>query len=237
MEPAESVVEDLRDIVETYRPYPGARALMVDDPLDVFTGFVGPLYKVTNPPYYVAFIVDKPTPHHLEAAGYMGEGIILHATALGLNTCWVGGFFDSKKASRQVELHNHEEIKAITPVGLAEDEDKRVEHVKQIGVYHKRKTIDRIIKKGSTKPEPWQLAGIEGARLAPSAVNRQPWRFEIDGDRVTLHAESSILTRGNYDMVDCGIAMLHFELRASDAGANGKWTFLDDDRVAEYSLK
>lgn len=237
VEPDKSAIEDLRNIVQTYRPYPGARAIMVDEPLEVFTGFIGPLYKVTNPPYYVAFIVDKQTPHHLEAGGYMGEGIVLHATVLGLNTCWVGGFFDPKKVGKQVEILDHEEITAITPVGLAEDESKRVEHARELGVYHKRKVIDKIISEGSSKPAPWQLAGIEGARLAPSAANRQPWRFEIDGDRVVLQAENSILSRGKYEPVDCGIAMLHFELRANDAGANGEWTFLDDERVAEYSLE
>jgi nitroreductase len=236
-EPDKSLIENVRDIVQSYRPYPGARAVMVDEPLDVFTGFVGPIYKVTNPPYYVAFIVDKRIPHRFEAAGYMGEGIVLHATALGLNTCWVAGFFDPKKVSRQVDMEENEKVTAITPVGLAEDESELVEHAREFGVYRKRLIIDDLIMTGSTEPKPWQFAGIEGARLGPSALNHQPWRFKVEGDRVVLHVRKSFLTQGENAALGCGIAMLHFDLRASAAGANGRWKFLDDEGVAEYSLK
>ncbi|HHY93759.1 MAG TPA: nitroreductase, partial [Firmicutes bacterium] len=32
--------------------------------------------------------------------GYTGEAVVLEATALGLATCWVGGFFRPEVAAR-----------------------------------------------------------------------------------------------------------------------------------------
>ncbi|KKL04715.1 hypothetical protein LCGC14_2613280, partial [marine sediment metagenome] len=45
-----------------------------------------------------------------EEVGYTGEGVILEATALGLNTCWVGGFFKSKSVASLVEIKSNERV-------------------------------------------------------------------------------------------------------------------------------
>ena len=65
-------------------------------PQDVFRGLVGRYGRVNGASHYVAFIGDTSAPLVQEALGYMGEGIILEAAALGLGTCWVGGFFGAR---------------------------------------------------------------------------------------------------------------------------------------------
>ncbi len=49
----------------------------------------------------------------------MGEGIILEATVLGLNTCWVTGFFRPEGVASLVETGSKERILAVTPVDYA----------------------------------------------------------------------------------------------------------------------
>ena len=54
------------------------------------------------------------------------EGVILEATALGLNTCWVGGFYRRDGVLKQVNLEGAERILGITPIGYSKDETDRV---------------------------------------------------------------------------------------------------------------
>jgi Putative TM nitroreductase len=51
--------------------------------------------------------------------GYTGEGIILEATALGLNTCWVSGFFNPESVALLVQIKSNERVLAVTPIGYA----------------------------------------------------------------------------------------------------------------------
>ena len=82
--------------------------------------------------------------------------------------------------------------------------------------------------------EAWAAEGVRLARIAPSAVNRQPWRFELDQGAVTV----SVVGRGAEGSVsrllDVGIAMLHFEVGARLMGAQGTWELLEAPRVALF---
>jgi hypothetical protein len=63
-------------------------------------------------------------------------------------------------------------------------------------------------------------------RLAPSSVNRQPWRFLIDRDQFVL----AVSKEDGYDddriaLLEAGIAMLYFEVVMHDEGYPGSWYF------------
>ena len=49
-------------------------------------------------------------------------------------------------------------------------------------------------------------SGPEAAMLAPTAVNQQKFRFELDGEKV-----SAVSTGGFYSKIDLGIVKYHFE--------------------------
>ena len=76
-----------------FRPFATARAVLSNDSHDrIFSG-VGPYGKVKGSTAFIAFLGEETDPFVNEKIGYTGEGIILEATALGLATCWVAGFF------------------------------------------------------------------------------------------------------------------------------------------------
>jgi len=55
--------------------------------------------------------------------GFCMESIILKATKLGLETCWLGGTFKRAAFASKMDLADEEEIlPAITPVGYAATE-------------------------------------------------------------------------------------------------------------------
>ena len=66
----------------------------------------------------------------------------------------------------------------------------------------------------------WAVAAVETARLAPSAVNRQPWRFRMDAGALVIARDGAMETPKVTKRLDCGIAMLHAELGARAAGAD-----------------
>jgi hypothetical protein len=77
---------------------------------------------------------------------------------------------------------------------------------------------------------------LEAARLSPSANNRQPWRFRVGDRSFTVFTDSDKKEWKLSRRLDCGIAMLHFELGARTAGLAGEWEFLKAPEVARYVL-
>ena len=60
-------------------------------------------------------------------------------------------------------------------------------------------------------PEPvpnWFLHGVQAALLAPTAMNQQKFRFQLEGSVVRATPRAGIL----HQKVDLGIAKYHFEL-------------------------
>jgi nitroreductase len=233
--PEDDVTGKIEKVCNEFRPFPGARAVLVrDSGKDVFKGAVGEFfYKVKETPFYITFIGDMDTSNVHAVTGYFGEGIILEATALGLNTCWVGGFYRRDGVLKQVNLERSERILGITPVGYSRDSAARV------GVSSKpyrRKNLDKLVTKGDIDSKQWIRPALEAVRIAPSAANRQPWRFEIGEDTITILSNSERKDFRVSRRLDCGIAMLHLELGARSLGVVGKWEFLKHPRVARYSF-
>jgi hypothetical protein len=59
----------------------------------------------------------------------------------------------------------------------------------------------------------WFLLGMEAVQLAPTAMNQQRFRFELDGGHV-----KAVALPGPYVKTDLGIAKCHFELGAGEDG-------------------
>jgi len=203
---------------------------------DVFKGIIGAYGKIRGAPHMIAFIGDTRDRHVREKIGYYGEAIVLEATALGLGTCWVGKSFDRNVASSFVVLEEHEHIFAITPIGYAAERSSFEERaLTAFGRSHARKPLGEL---ASGLPEntwsEWTRKSLEAARLAPSAVNRQPWRFYVEHGRITISVDTMDDSYGISKRIDCGIAMLHIEIAALACGVSGTWEFLDPPRVAAF---
>lgn len=183
---------------------------------------------------YIIGIMDKDFNDALKF-GYVFENIILYATDLGIQTCWLGGTFSKSDFEKISGLNENEFIPIITPVGY-KSEKKRVFETTM------RKTI------GADKRKPWNelffnkdidpldendvpkfRLALEMVRLGPSASNKQPWR--IIRDENTFHFYIS-RTKGygiaGYDLQknDLGIAMCHFDLTLNELGGKGSWNKL-----------
>ena len=164
---------------------------------------------------YAGLIAKKGDLAAVERLGYYGELLLLHAVALGLGTCWVGGSFDRKRCP--FLLAEDEMIYCAIAVGNTAEQNSKRENLIQRMTPRHSKSAEDMIRADAPVPQ-WVAAGMQAVCKAPSAVNRQPVLFTLKKGKVTAHIEKETDTGTVFDL---GIAKLHFELGAGQ----GSWVF------------
>jgi hypothetical protein len=215
----------VEDVCARFRPYPDARVALVREPkVDVFTGLLGGYGKVKGAPHLLVFIGDERADFVDQHVGFTGEAIVLEATSRGLDTCWVAGFFRESLARELVDLEPGERVFAVSPLGYGTKSLGFAERgMRSMSHAQRRRTVEQIAPSVSAGWPQWAVAAVETARIAPSAVNRQPWRFRFDAGALVIARDSGVETPKVTKRLDCGIAMLHAELGARATGAAGAW--------------
>jgi nitroreductase len=204
----------------------------------VLTFVVGSYGLVQNAPYLLAGILPVESQLARIDLGYVLEQVVLEATRLGLGTCWVTGSYDHKKAGDEVGLAPGEVAAAVCALGYPSETLLGRIHtgtVRRLVGARKRKPLDEIV-----FSERWGEAWVPGAAdatlttvleyatMAPSASNRQPWRFVRRTD------DSVVLTLARPKPIDAGIVMAHYALASAALGRRGRWEMrLGDAALAE----
>ncbi|AGA68272.1 nitroreductase [Desulfitobacterium dichloroeliminans LMG P-21439] len=235
---APEVLTQLMDFTHVLnKEYSGARVQIVNQsPDEVFKGAIGSYGKIKGSPAYVAFIGNVEDSHVQEKVGYIGECFILEATSMGLATCWVGGFFKQEVVKQQIEISQNERVIAVSPLGYASEQYSLEEKIMSgFASGHKRKDIEDLCIQGFKADWPaWVKSALELSRLAPSAVNRQPWRFSVDTNSIKITVDDLKDSYHISKRLDCGIAMIHIEIGASHEGVRGQWEYLDQSEIAVF---
>lgn len=220
----------LAGVCEGFNPFAGVRASLIDQPAhDVFVGLPGGYGKVVGAPAILVFSGTGDDPSLPARIGYVGEAAVLEATRLGLGTCWVGGFFSRSRTARIAPDLAGERILAVSPVGHPVAGKTSMERtLSGLVRSHKRLATAEIAPGVEAGYQPaWVMAAVEAARLAPSATNRQPWRFRVEDGAIVVSTDHGEPLIGIPRRLDCGIAMLHLELGARAHGVPGAWEILD----------
>jgi len=226
MRPLDSATLDAIEAVCTdFRPHPDARVVLVRSPtVDVYTGLVGGYGKVKGSQHLLAFIGDERAEFVDQHLGFTGEAVVLEASARGVDTCWIAGFFRPSLAAQLVDLSPGERIYAVSPLGHGTPALGFAEKgMRALAGAHRRRSVGQIAPSVSAGWPQWAVAAVETARLAPSAMNRQPWRFRIDAGALVVAQDSTVETPKVTKRLDCGIAMLHAELGVRATGTAGAW--------------
>ena len=198
---------------------PGVRIALGDAPAGEIYRRLPLVEPIHGSRRYAAVIVDEEIPHAAIHAGISGEAFLLEAVSLGMGTCWVAAF---KRGGVNVPLEEGEKVKAVIALGVPGKE----------GGPRKRKKLTEIC---SSDPSDWPLWAYNAAeyvRIAPSAVNLQPWRLSFAGRTLML---SSVRQNAYLDM---GIAVLHMTLGAREKPHVLRWgegkeiiSLIAEDRV------
>lgn len=192
---------------------------------------------IKNASFFMAGVV-KSGNKAMEDFGYLMEKNILKATELELGTVWLGGSLNRSAFGKQLSAAEDEVIPAVVPVGLPSEKKSFMDKmIRNISKGNKRKDLESLILDQASRSEinyrnflDKYLPVLEMVRIAPSASNKQPWRFLTDHLNKSIHlymkeeylynhAIKNVLLQN----IDMGIAICHFELTANAYGINGRF--------------
>ena len=195
-------------------------------------------------------------PHAEEAFGYSFEKIVLFAESIGVGTTWIAGTMNRDAFERARALDPGEVMPCVSPVGYPAKKMSIREAMMRKGVKaDSRYGFEELFFDGGFEtPLTEEKAGVckdalEAVRLAPSAVNKQPWRVVVCGNKAHFYEKRSkgYVSGDGWDIqkIDMGIALCHFELAARECGLDVTFEIADpelrlgDDTlyIASYVLK
>ena len=167
-------------------------------------------------------------PHAEEAFGYTFEKVVLYAWSLGIGTTWIAGTMDRQAFEHAMRVKEGEMMPCVSPLGYPAKKMSVRESLMRKGIRaEERAPFGELFFRGSfDTPLSPEDAGdfavpLEMVRLGPSAVNKQPWRAVIDGNKVHFFVEHRKgYEPGKWDIqkIDMGIALCHFEIGAEESG-------------------
>lgn len=183
--------EVLNTLIAQINQKAGLHIQIIYDEPKCFNSMMAHYGKFDGVNNYIALVGEKSKPD--ESLGYYGEQIVLKAQELGLNTCWVAMTHGKSKA----QIDKGEKMVCLISLGYG----------KTAGAAHKSKRLSEVCNYKKDMPE-WFLSGMEAALLAPTAMNRQKFYFELLPD----NSIKITCGKGLYTKLDLGIVKYHFEV-------------------------
>ncbi|MCI8506156.1 MAG: nitroreductase [Lachnospiraceae bacterium] len=165
-------------------------------------------------PYYMVLFAE-PGEHAMINAGYLLEQIVLYMTSHGVGTCYQG-------MAKTVGLHGPAGMEAVMVVAFGYAAEK----LHRESFRAKRLALKElcVFKEDSTEETRLML---QAARLAPSAFNRQPWRFLVYQNRIHIFSrKESFPLWGNEERIDfdMGIMLYHITAAAEECWRDIEFT-------------
>lgn len=175
-------------------------------------------------------VLANPDEEAMVAIGYGMEQVILHATVLGLATCWLGGTFSRGQFSHAVTVPEGKIMPIVSPVGYpAARQSLMHQLVVTMAKSRQRMPWEKLFFQGDfhtplTRQKAKEYApALDMVQLAPSASNGQPWRILKNGSGFHFYRKQG-KSPLPYDIqaVDVGIAVCHFALTAREMKLPGE---------------
>ncbi|MBE6039295.1 MAG: nitroreductase [Anaerofustis stercorihominis] len=181
--------------------------------------------------------IGATVPEHenaLEALGYDFEKLMLYLKSLGLGTCWLGGTFNKGAFAEAMQVEDGHIFPIVSPVGYPAAKMSLTEKIMRKGakadrrlpwseLFYKDKFGTALAEEDAGE----YAKALEMVRLAPSAVNRQPWRivmkdgaFHFYQANVKPEEEKEAV---DMHRIDAGIAVCHFDLTVQEMGIEGEF--------------
>ena len=184
----ENILEDIKQHIKTIKPlYENIKTEVKFDTLKNLKG----RFMIKSPHYIVFYSENKP--EYLVNAGFILEQLGLYLTSIGLGCCFLG----LTKPKEQKD----KELQFIITMAFGNSKDSPYRAANEF----KRKNMETITD--------FNDKVLESVRLAPSAMNGQPWFFEkVDaGYNVycTQHGVIKAALLGDLNKIDIGIALSH----------------------------
>lgn len=172
------------------------------------------------------------------AFGYAFEESCLYALSLGVGTVCLAGTLSRGAFERAMELAPDEMLPLASPLGYPKAKRSVRENLmrKAVGA-DERMAFEQLFFDGTfARPLTPDGAGVfrdalEMVRLAPSAVNKQPWRIVVRDNVAHLFERRTLKpgADGDVQKVDIGIAAAYLDLTMRQDGHKGVFVHSQPD--------
>ena len=183
------------------------------------------MFHVKAPYYLVLMVEDKP--YAMQEAGYLAEQVVLYMTTKGIGTCYQG----NAKADG-LEVPAGMKPAMIIAFGMPDGSPYRPESKA------KRLELNEICSfKEAVSDDVNTL--LRAARMAPSALNTQPWRMVAYGNRIHIFSRKKYGLGYNADLqkFDIGIMLSHIAVAAEELWIQVSLKEMDTVSLKSFSLK
>jgi nitroreductase len=205
-------------------------------------GIAGYQGKAFGAPAYLIILSDK-SPYYRVNAGFIGENLLLKLTDMGLDSCWLT-LDDSNAAKKALQIQSDKHIAVVIAVGYGKREFtlKRLDIKNPANVTFKERKGHIAPKIAQSelvylhewgKPVDWHENSIDpmldeafyAASLAPSFLNRQPYRYVLLERRTLLFVKKEDLASETDTWLDAGATMFNFYItfHERNTGIDHNW--------------
>ncbi len=208
------------------------KLVFVKEEKGFFKGF-GTYGVIKDAKYYILVLVNKSIKKDKEKLIEFGknfESVIIEMTKLGLGTCWMAGTFNKSTFGKYVD-DKFDDILIVSPLGYDKGKKRLIEKGIALLINSKnRKDFNKIFFDENLVGLREEEELLNMLRMAPSAVNRQPWRvikeegiYHLFGDKSSYKDNLVIF------YIDMGIAKAHIEFGGECLNLKGKW--VEEDKI------
>ncbi|MFW6304315.1 MAG: nitroreductase family protein [Candidatus Saliniplasma sp.] len=220
------VKEEIKDIVPLYKNIDSKIVLAEDGKAiqETFSGLKSKIARVDAPHYLIGVSEEKDG--YLENIGYMMEEAVLYLTEKKIGTCWLGSGIEHDLLKDLFDYEGNTVILVAFGDSVPEKNNLR----KDPGSAS-RKDLEEIVINDDIPKDVKKI--IETARMAPSALNSQPWRFFYEDGMIHVYIEKKGMFKnlvrkiGDLDKlnhIDVGIALKHLEIGAENYSKKIRFT-------------
>lgn len=184
---------------------------------------------------FLVVTVNK-APNIMLDLGYLFEQVILYATSIGLATVWMAGTFSRNHFSKAINLTEGVMMPIVAPIGIETSTKSLIsKHIIKSKSHVRNDFSTMFFEENQNKPlvneqDSEFIQALENIRLAPSALNKQPWRVIKENNKFHFYkTRSSELVD-----IDLGIALCHFDLSMQVQGFNGSIAKEENSLMTNY---
>lgn len=172
-------------------------------------------------PYYLALYSEEKDRAQMNA-GYVMEQLSLFLFTKGIGSCFLGATVPPRSMQKKGDK------KLVILLAFGKEKDRRRRRVSEVN----RMTLEELCVYKEV-PRQWMKQLLEAARLAPSSMNSQPWRFVVYDSRIHIFAKKHRSDKlGKWEEFNFGIMLSHLMIVAEEL-----WLDLDLIRLEDISHK
>src|SRR5699024_11676136 len=137
---------------------------------------------------------------------YIMEQMVLYLCSIGLGNCYIG----SRRVRRELQEKDGKKLVGIIAFGKSKGPWTRKPSEAN------RLAMDELCVFKEV-PRQWMKQLLEAARLAPSSMNSQPWRFVVYDNRIHVFAKKHNMNHlGKFEELNFGIMFSHLMVVAEE---------------------